>query len=274
MNALSPLLRWLGAPVAVLVLVLIVAAWPRDVAQRVVAGEPERLRVDVVATYPHDPEAFTQGFEFHDDALYESTGNYGESDVRVVDWQSGAVEHRVGLPDTAFGEGLTVVDDTIWQLTWQEGIAFQRDPETLEETGRASYDGEGWGLCHDAEADHLVMSDGSDELTLRDPETFEELSSVSVTLDSAPRDMLNELECVGSDVWANIWQSDDIVRIDPASGVVEAVVDASGLLAEEDLADADVLNGVAAVPESETFLLTGKLWPSVFQVEFVADDGP
>ncbi|MBB4929353.1 glutaminyl-peptide cyclotransferase [Lipingzhangella halophila] len=256
---------------AVVVVVLPATSAPRETgpAGAASAESAERLRVDIVESYPHDPGAFTQGFELRGDSLYESTGRYEESDVRVVDWESGAVEHRVELPDTAFGEGLTLVDDTVWQLTWHEGTAFRRDAETLEETGRVSYDGEGWGLCYDDAAGHLVMSDGTDELTFRDPRTFEPLSTTVVTLDGEPLDMLNELECAGGAVWANVWQTDDIVRIDPASGIVEAVADASGLLPESDRSGADVLNGIAAVPDSDTFLLTGKLWPHAFQVEFV-----
>ncbi|WP_393916450.1 glutaminyl-peptide cyclotransferase [Halostreptopolyspora alba] len=266
--------RWTGAVVAtVAVAVLPATSAPRETepAGAATSATPERLRAEVVGSYPHDPEAFTQGFELRGDALYESTGRYGDSDVRVVDWESGTVEHRVELPDTAFGEGLTLVDDTVWQLTWREGTAFRRDAETLEETGRASYDGEGWGLCYAEDAGHLVMSDGSDELTFRDPATFEALSSTSVTLDGEPLDNVNELECVDGAVWANVWQSDDIVRIDPASGAVEAVVDASGLLPESEREDADVLNGIAALPDSDAFLLTGKLWPRSFLVEFVPE---
>lgn len=264
--------RWTGAAVATVAVVMLpVTSAPRDTepAGATTVEPPQHLRVEVVASYPHDPEAFTQGFELRGDTLYESTGRYGHSEVRAVDWESGTVEHRVDLPDTAFGEGLTLVDDTVWQLTWHEGIAFRRDAETLEETGRADYEGEGWGLCHSEDTGHLVMSDGSDELTFRDPETFEVVSSTSVTLDGEPLEEVNELECVDGAVWANVWQTDDIVRIDPGSGAVEAVVDASGLLPESERDDADVLNGIAAFPDRGTFLLTGKLWPRSFLVEFV-----
>lgn len=239
-------------------------------------GEIAQLTVEVIERYPHDAAAFTQGLEIHNGVLYESTGLYGESDVRTVDQQTGEVIELVELPDTMFGEGLTLVDDQIWQITWQEQTAFLRDASTLEEIDQFTYTGEGWGICLDKGADRLVMSDGTDQLTFRDPATFEETGTVTVTRDGQPQRMINELECVGGKVWANIWQTDEIVSIDPATGVIESVVDAAGLLTPEEDADADVLNGIAAVPGlsnqnggSGTFLITGKLWPWLFLVRFV-----
>lgn len=231
----------------------------------------ERLAVEVLAEYPHDTAAFTQGFELHDGVLYEGTGLYGESEIRTVRPRTGAVIDRVALPEEFFGEGITVVGDRIWQLTWQEETAFLRDRETLAEIDRVEYEGEGWGLCHDTTADRLVMSNGSDMLTFRDPETFEPTSTIPVTLDGEPLRLLNELECVDGKVWANVWFSDEIYRIDPETGRVEAVVDASGLLTDSEAADADVLNGIAAVPCEDTFLITGKLWPRSFLVRFVPE---
>ncbi|QSB14060.1 glutaminyl-peptide cyclotransferase [Natronosporangium hydrolyticum] len=235
------------------------------------AGDPEpvaQLTVTVLERYPTDPAAFTQGLELFDGQLYESTGQYGESDIRISDLETGEVVQLEPLPAEFFGEGLTIVDDSVWQLTWQEGVAFRWDRDTLVEQEQVSYDGEGWGLCHDPERDRLVMSDGSAELTFRDPETFEPTGSVEITRDGEPQPMINELECVGDQVWANIWLTDEIVRIDPARGVVEAVVDASGLLTEEEGVGADVLNGIAAIPDTDTFLITGKLWPWLFEVRF------
>lgn len=231
----------------------------------------ERLTVEVLAEYPHDAEAFTQGFELHGGVLYEGTGLYGRSEIRTVRPRTGEVVDQVALPESFFGEGITVVGDRIWQLTWQEGTAFLRDRETLAEIDRVEYDGEGWGLCHDATADRLVMSDGSDQLTFRDPETFEARSTVPVTLDGEPLRAINELECVDGKVWANVWFSDEIYRIDPETGAVEAAVDASGLLSDSEAAEADVLNGIAAVRGEDTFLITGKLWPRAFLVRFAPD---
>ena len=227
----------------------------------------EQLSVQVLEEFPHDPESFTQGLELRDGVMYESAGLYGQSDVRLTDPGTGEVLESVDLPDDEFAEGLTLTDEAVWQLTWQEHIAYQRDPDTLEVLDSVSYDGEGWGLCYDGEG--LVMSDGTSTLTFRDPETFEPRGTVEVVLDGEPLAMLNELECVDGQVWANVWQTDRIVRIDPGSGEVTAVVDAAGLLPEEDADGADVLNGIAAAEQDGAFYLTGKLWPTMFLVSFV-----
>jgi glutaminyl-peptide cyclotransferase len=264
-------MRWLRS-LSVLTAVVLTALLPGCAAPGatpVAAAGVSQLRVEVLQRYPHDPEAFTQGLELHDGLLYESTGLYGRSDVRVVEFETGEVRQQADLPAEFFGEGLTIVDDRVWQLTWKENVAVGHDRATLTEQERADYDGEGWGLCHDPDGDRLVMSDGSAELTFRDPATFTPLGSVTVTRDGAPLTMLNELECVGDHVWANIWQTDEIVRIDPATGQVDAVVDAVGLLTERERAGADVLNGIAAVPGTDTFLITGKLWPTMFLVRFI-----
>jgi glutamine cyclotransferase len=257
-------LRWF-AVVGVVVAVLLYPAVPAQAAV-----DAARLRVQVLASQPHDTQAFTQGLELHDGVLYEGTGLTGRSELRTVRPATGEVIDRVALPPDVFGEGITVVGDRIWQLTFTEQFAFLRDRATLGELRRVEYTGQGWGLCHDAPRDRLVMSSGAPELTFRDPETFEQLGSVAVTLDGQPLQNINELECVGNRVWANVWLTDQIVRIDPATGVVDAVVDASGLLSESEAAAADVLNGIAAIPCSDTFLITGKLWPRMFRVRFVA----
>ena len=245
---------------------------PRPTGVDATAGTifAERLRVEVLETYPHDTQAFTQGLELDDGLLYEGTGLEGWSELRAGPYETGELIRRVALPGQVFGEGITVVGDRVWQLTWQNGIAYQWDKTTFAPTGQAEYEGEGWGLCYDGT--RLVMSDGSNELTFRDPETFEATGSVAVTLDGSPLAMLNELECVDDRVWANVWQTDEIVRIDPATGVVEAIVDASGLLTEQERASADVLNGIAAVDDG-TFLITGKWWPHLFLVRFVPSEG-
>jgi glutaminyl-peptide cyclotransferase len=255
--------------VAALTAVLAGSAAPPASTGDAGAGDVVALRVEVLATYPHDPAAFTQGLEMYDGLLYESTGRYGDSDIRITEVDTGEVRALVPLPESAFGEGLTIVDDVIWQLTWREGYAFRRDRDTLTELDRVRYDGEGWGLCYDERADRLVMSDGTAQLSFRDPATFELLDTVTVREDGRPLAMINELECVDGAVWANVWLTDRIVRIDPDQGLVEAVVDASGLLPADQRDDADVLNGIAAVPGTDTFLLTGKLWPTLFLVRFV-----
>jgi glutamine cyclotransferase len=231
------------------------------------------LRAQVVATLPHDPTAFTQGLELADGVLYEGTGLYGRSEFRATNPQTGAVLTKVSLPESMFGEGITIVGAKVWQLTWRDGVAFHRDLATGTETGQARYSGEGWGLCHDVAGKRLVMSDGSARLTFRDPDTFEPTGEVTVTMAGTPVTELNELECVGNNTaYANVWQTNTIMRIDLATGQVTARVDLSGLLDQVELPgdgrnDA-VPNGIAAIPGTDEFLVTGKLWPKVFRVKF------
>ncbi|SDK70072.1 glutaminyl-peptide cyclotransferase [Glycomyces sambucus] len=230
--------------------------------------------VEVLETYDHDPGSFTQGLELAEHpefgtVLYESAGLYGESDVRITDPATGEVLASQDLPAEDFAEGLTLTDDAVWQITWQEHRAYKRDPVTLDVVETVEYEGEGWGVCYDGE--RLVMSDGSDTLTFRDPATFEETGTVAVADQSGqPVFSINELECSGGTVWANVWQTDRIVGIDPDSGTVQADIDASGLLSEEDSAGADVLNGIAKAEGEGEFYLTGKHWPKLFLVRFTA----
>lgn len=230
---------------------------------------PAELKPQVVQVLPHDATAFTQGLELVDGVLYEGTGLVGRSSVRAADPWTGAVRTAVDLPDPLFGEGITVVDDNLWQLTWQDGVAVQRDRTTLAEERRVSYDGEGWGLCHDRAGRRLVMSDGSDRLVFRDPDTFDVTGEVRVSAAGEPVERLNELECTADGVYANVWQTDTVVRIDPSSGRVTARIDLAGLLTPDERAHTDVLNGIAAVPGTDEFLVTGKLWPKLFRVSFV-----
>ena len=229
-----------------------------------VPAPPERLRVRVVATYPHDADAFTQGLLWHDGTLYESTGQYGESTVRQVELATGRVLRQAALPRHLFGEGLALVGDRLVQLTWQEGVALIWGLADFAPRGEHRYTGEGWGLCYDGR--RLVMSDGSARLTFRDPETFAVTGGVDVTVGGVPADRLNELECVEGAVYANVWRDQEIFRIDPSDGRVTAVIDASGLLTPTERRDADVLNGIAHRAETGTFLITGKLWPKLFEV--------
>lgn len=229
------------------------------------ADESSVPRPRVLAKHPHDPAAFTQGLLVFDGDFFESTGLYGESTLRRVEIETGSVLTSLELDESEFGEGLARVDDRLIQLTWQEGVAHSYALDDFEPQESFSYDGEGWGLCFDGEV--LVMSDGSSELFFRDPTTFELLGVVPVTLDGQPVAMLNELECVGGQVYSNVWQTDRILRIDKTSGEVVAVIDASGLLSEQEAGAADVLNGIAYDPERHHFFITGKLWPWVFEVE-------
>lgn len=235
---------------------------------------PERLEVRVLGEYPHDPGAFTQGLLFHDGYLYESTGRYGESELRRVDPVTGEVLLRRELPGHLFGEGLALVTDPpdgagarLVQVTWQEETALLWDPEDLTARGELAYRGEGWGLAWDGE--RVVMSDGSSWLTFRDPGSFAELDRLQVTLRGRPLARLNELEWVEGALWANVWGTSSIVRIDPATGEVTGVADLSELerrLPSEEDRRIDVLNGIAWWPERGSFLVTGKLWPRTFEV--------
>lgn len=222
------------------------------------------VRPRVLAELPHDPRAFTQGLELRDDVLYEGTGRVGRSQIRALDPVTGAVRAATALPDGYFGEGITVDGDRIWQLTWTDGVVLEWDRQSLTLRRRWPVAGEGWGLCRAADGT-LVRSDGSDRLRFHSPADLRETGSVPVTLNGGPVPGLNELERVGDRVWGNVWQTDRIVRIDPATGRVDLVVDATGLLDERRRAGADVLNGIAHVG-GEEFLLTGKLWPVTFRV--------
>jgi glutamine cyclotransferase len=234
---------------------------------------PEQLRVQVLSTRLHDPTSFTEGLELDGRQLYESTGLEGHSLIERSDASTATVQASVALPPDLFGEGVTVAGDTLWQLTWRNGFAIRRDPQTLADRGHVPFTGEGWGLCH--QPGRLVMSNGTDTLTFRDPATFAETGTIQVHRQGQPLDMLNELECVDGAVWANVWQTDQIVRIDPATGQVTATVDVSGLLDRSKNPSADVLNGIAAIPGTDRFLITGKLWPTTFEVRFVPDrDAP
>jgi glutamine cyclotransferase len=227
----------------------------------------ERLGVEIVAQHTHDPQAFTQGLVWHEGTLYESTGLLGRSSLREVRLD-GTVLRKRDLAANMFGEGLELVGDELLQLTWQNGVLLRYDATTFEPTGTQRYAGEGWGLCFDGAA--LWMSDGSAKLTKRDPVTFEVEGSVEVSRDGKPLTMLNELECVAGSVYANVWTTDEIVRIDPTSGRVTAVVDASELRRVAGVTDRDaVLNGIAYDEASGNFMVTGKLWPVLFEVRFV-----
>lgn len=226
------------------------------------------LRPQVVATAPHDTGAFTEGLELSDGVLLEGTGLRGRSQLREVDPATGAVRRAVDLPASQFGEGVTVIGSSIWQLTWTDGVAYERDRATLAVRRTVPLPREGWGLC--ADGSRLVSGDGSDELVVRDPATFAPVGSVHVRVAGQPLTQINELECTPSGIWANIWQTDHLVRIDPTIGRVTAVVDAAGLLPDDQRANSDaVLNGITAIPGTDQFWLTGKLWPTSFRVRFV-----
>jgi glutaminyl-peptide cyclotransferase len=229
--------------------------------------------VKVLGQYPHDSTMWTEGLEFFQGRLLESSGIMGRSTLRLVDPHSGAAEELLAVADDLYAEGVTAIGDQAFQLTYQEQTLLVTSLSDLTPASVArqanAYDGEGWGLCYDGT--HLVMSNGSSELQFRDPTTFELTGTVAVTLNGAPIDQLNELECLGQQILANIWLTSSIVAINPTTGVVEATVDASSLVPRPFVgSDDEVLNGIAYNRETGTFWLTGKLWPTMYEVTFVA----
>ena len=224
------------------------------------------FHLNVVRSFPHDPRAFTQGLLFLDGKLYESTGLHGRSTVRRVDLESGQVERESKLPAELFGEGLARVGQRLIQLTWKNHKALLWDLANLEKQAEVSYDGEGWGLCFDGR--QLIMTDGSDKLYRRNPISFAKEGETTVHLAGRPLRNLNELECSGDVIYANVWQDNHIARIDAKTGTVTAWIDASGLLDASEAASTDVLNGIAELRPGR-LLVTGKLWPRLFEVEVV-----
>ena len=221
----------------------------------------------VTAQFPHDPTAYTQGLAWSDGVLYESTGRYGQSELRRVDLRSGRVLAARSLAPDRFGEGLVVLRDRLYQLTWESGIAYTYDARTLAPRDSFNYAGEGWGLATDGTS--LIMSDGSDSLRVVSPATFKVERVVHVRYNGAPLYKLNELEYVSGDLLANVYESTWILRIDPATGEVRELMDFDDLYPNRS-APAEVMNGIAIAPESGQLLLTGKLWPVMFQVRLVA----
>lgn len=222
----------------------------------------------VLEELAHDPTAFTQGLEISGEILYEGTGLAGASQLRQLDPATGEVRREVPMPGNYFGEGITVVGDRIWQLTYRDGVAVEWDAATMSPVREVSISGEGWGLCHDGS--RLIRSDGTNRLSFQDPDDLTVIGGVDVTADGQALNGLNELECVDGQVWANVWPSDKIVRIDPATGAVNLFVDAAGLRSRGIPGSAQVLNGIAHVQGSE-FLLTGKDWPKMFLVALDPD---
>lgn len=221
----------------------------------------------VVEEYPHDPEAYTQGLVVSDGVLYEGTGQTGQSTLRRVELETGEVQQSRALDDEHFGEGIAVVEERIFQLTWVTETCFVYDRETFELLETFTYTGEGWGLTTDGE--RLVMSDGTNRLVFRDPATFAELGAIDVWDGDVPVLRLNELEYVNGEIWANVYTTDQIARIDPATGQVTGWIDLTGLLTEEEAARAEVLNGIAYDAAADRVFVTGKDWPKLFEIELV-----
>ena len=234
---------------------------------------PEIYTYELVGEYPHDRKAFTQGLEFHGDTLYESTGRKGASTLRKVDFRSGEVLKSVSLEKQYFGEGLTVLNDTVYMLTWQEGTGFLFDKTNLGKLGSFKYgeSKEGWGLCNDGE--RLYKSDGTQRIWLLDPATLREEGYIEIVTNKSMFNKANELEFVNGKIYANVWQKESMMIIDAGTGAIEGVVNFGGL--KEKVTphkDLDVFNGVAYHPGRQTFFVTGKHWDKLFEVRILKRD--
>jgi glutamine cyclotransferase len=238
---------------------------------RALPGEAESAfyyGYEVVNAYPHDRTAFTQGLAYQDGILYEGTGLRGSSSLRRVDLETGAVRDSVALEHSYFGEGITLYDDRIVQLTWKSRVGFVYDRDSLALVDEFSYDTEGWGITNDGE--YLIMSDGTSRLYFLDQETFTTGSWVEVADGGTAVERLNELEFINSLVYANVWKTDLIAIIDPADGRVTGWADLSGLLKTRPVSGpVDVLNGIAWDSVNERLFVTGKLWPWLFEIRLV-----
>ncbi len=223
----------------------------------------------IVKSYPHDSNAFTEGLLYRDGVLYESTGLLGRSSIRKVQLETGQILQLTNLPAEIFGEGIVDWNGVLIGVTWQSQIGFVLDLRTFALTNQFSYTGEGWGLTHNNT--EIVMSDGTAELRFIDPATLRELRRVRVTASGKPVTQLNELEWVEGEIFANVWQTDRIARIDPVSGRVTGWIDLSGILSEADrvAGHTDVLNGIAYDADKKRLFVTGKLWPKLFEIRLL-----
>jgi glutamine cyclotransferase len=222
----------------------------------------------IVNTYPHDPSAWTQGLVFEDGVLYEGTGLLEQSTLRKVELETGAVLQHHRLEDHLFGEGITVYGDRIVQLTWRAKVGFVYAKNSFEKLREFHYPTEGWGLTHDGQ--HLIMSDGTAALHFLDPDTLQEIAHIEVYDDNGPVVRLNELEYVDGEVYANVWGTEYITRIDPQTGRVVGWIDLTGLWrALGPVQRLDVLNGIAYDRQGDRLFVTGKLWPKLFEIDLV-----
>lgn len=229
---------------------------------------PGDCTYEIVRTYPHDANAFTQGLVYDEGRLYEGTGLYGQSDLRVVDLETGEILQRVPLERTYFGEGIALFQERIIQLTWRQGVGFVYDKSTLTAYDHFAYDTEGWGLTHDGA--HLIMSDGTSTLYYRDPISYAVVGTLQVQDNGAPVHRLNELEYVDGEILANVWRTDKIVRVHPTTGDVMGWIHLNGLAEEAGITSADaVLNGIAYDPDGKRLFVTGKLWPRLFEIRLL-----
>ncbi len=257
-----------------MIALLLVAALASCGAQQPASQAPTpppavtRYGYQIIHAYPHDPQAFTEGLLYRDGVLYESTGLVGRSSVRKVNLETGEVLQHKDVP-TYFGEGIVDWNDQLVQLTWQTQIGFVYDLATFETKRQWSYVGEGWSLTRNDK--FLVMSDGTADIRFLNPETLQEDHRITVTLNGTAVTQLNELEWIKGEIWANVWQTNFILRINPASGHVVGIIDLTGLLSDADRGGrtVDVLNGIAYDAKTDRVFVTGKLWPKLYEIKLV-----
>ena len=253
-----------------LVVVMAVIGSPRApgfAAWQTASGTLPQYKYTVVKTYSHDRRAFTQGLQYVGGILYEGTGNHGQSSIRKVKLETGEVLQQRDLSKEHFGEGIAIWKSELFQLTWQSGIGFVYDASTFAPKRTFRYSGEGWGLTQDS--DGLIMSDGTDTLRFIEPATFKERRRLKVTALGQPVRQLNELEYVKGEIFANLWMTDTVARIDPATGKVTGWIDLSNLLTPAERAQTDVLNGIAFDAAADRLFVTGKWWPKLFEIKLV-----
>jgi glutamine cyclotransferase len=250
----------------VLLIMLVIPVWYTCSRTNSEAENEPVYSYEIAAVYPHDPSAFTQGLVYYNGFLYEGTGLHGASSLRQVRLDDGLIIKGLLLPEQYFGEGITIVDNRIIQLTWKEYTGFVYDLDSFTQLEQFTYPTEGWGLTFDGQ--YLIMSDGTSTLTFLDPKDYSQVKQIAVTSKTGPIEHLNELEYIDGVIYANIWQSDQVVLINPKNGDVIGWIDFSDLRshlnAEHQI---DVLNGIAFNPDTGQLLITGKLWPSIFAVE-------
>jgi glutaminyl-peptide cyclotransferase len=256
---LSPLLSSLSVSLRCLLLFFLLAGALPSVS---LAAEAPVFQAEVVNTFPHDSNAFTQGLIAIDGQLYEGTGRKGQSSLRLVELESGEMLKRRNLSNRYFGEGITLLNDKIYQLTWRSQLGFIYERESFELLKSFFLPGEGWGITHDGSL--LIVSDGTSYLRFIDPDSQQEVRRIQVTDANGPVDRLNELEYINGEVWANVWYASYLIRIDPVTGMVNSRVDLAGLT--QNRSSEDVLNGIAWDEQAQRLFVTGKLWPNVFEI--------
>ncbi|MBU3146192.1 glutaminyl-peptide cyclotransferase [Clostridium sp. CF012] len=222
---------------------------------------------DIINTYPHDVSAFTEGLVYESDCLYESTGKYNESTLRKVNLQTGEILKIHKLGENYFGEGITLYHNKIFQLTWKSKVGFIYDKDSFALINKFYYNTEGWGITHNDE--HLIMSDGTDEIFFLNPQSFKKVYSIRVHDEFRPITKLNELEFIKGEIYANVWKSNKIARICPHSGKITGWIELKGLLTPKEYKNAGTLNGITYDSENNRFFVTGKMWPKVFEIKLI-----